>query len=333
LRRAKVASVADLIAGREAADPEIPGVRWRFGLESGALVLWRKEGGAAQRLVVDFALGSGQHAVTFVSLLAQGGGPLEGLEHRLTYFTPRDALDLTPGHSSGQNQEGLTQSGFHLPPRVLRDCLRCHGTPTVPFGKEGIVPQTLIPNVSCERCHGPGRAHVDAAKRSKPEPKALAMLFGPDRWTAVEQLVLCGQCHRLPHMVPARTLVPSNLVLARFPSIGLSQSACYLRSSGELACTTCHDPHARVSTDALAYDMVCRSCHGAGGDVAIEVPARVKASLCPVQPRSGCVGCHMPRRDVGHGLSFSDHWLRRPDSPDDLKGRPEPSSVESPRVR
>jgi hypothetical protein len=330
LRRAKAASVAELIGGREAADPEIPGVRWRFALESGALVLRRQGRESDERLVVDFALGSGQHAVTFVSLLPQAAGPVDGLEHRLTYFTQRDALDLTPGHSLGQKREGLTQGGFHLPPRVLRDCLGCHGTHTVPLGEEGLVPETLIPNVSCERCHGPGRAHVDVAQRSKPEPEALAMLFGPDRWRAADQLVLCGQCHRLPNMVAARTLVPSNISLARFPSIGLSQSACYLRSKGALACTTCHDPHARVSKDAAAYDRVCRSCHGAGGDPEIERPAGAAAPPCPVEPRSGCVSCHMPRRDVGHGLTFSDHWLRRPDSGGDRKGSPEASGEPSP---
>ena len=26
--------------------------------------------------------------------------------------------------------------------------------------------------------------------------------------------------------------------------------------------------------------------------------------------RVGCVACHMPPREVGRGLKFTDHWIR-----------------------
>ena len=55
----------------------------------------------------------------------------------------------------------------------------------------------MIPNVSCERCHGPGRAHVEAARRGAPESE-LSLPLGPDRWTAAELLRFCGECHRHP---------------------------------------------------------------------------------------------------------------------------------------
>ena len=35
--------------------------------------------------------------------------------------------------------------------------------------------ETLIPNVTCERCHGPGRRHVEAARRGE---ASLDMPFG-----------------------------------------------------------------------------------------------------------------------------------------------------------
>ena len=43
----------------------------------------------------------------------------------------------------------------------------------------------------------------------------------------------------------------------------LRRSACFLKSSGAMLCTTCHNPH-RVprGTEAVAhYDRVCRECH------------------------------------------------------------------------
>jgi hypothetical protein len=124
---------------------------------------------------------------------------------------------------------------------------------------------------------------------------------GPDRETAEEQVGFCGRCHRLPAMLPPGQIHPENPVLARFPSVGLIQSACFKASRGELGCTTCHDPHARVSRDESDYDRVCLSCHAAA-------PRRVCSE--PSAPRSGCASCHMPRRDVGQDLRLTDHWIR-----------------------
>jgi formate-dependent nitrite reductase cytochrome c552 subunit len=44
---------------------------------------------------------------------------------------------------------------------------------------------------------------------------------------------------------------------------------------------------------------VCLSCHRGAG-----------RAVCPVSAESGCVGCHMPRRDSGQGFLFTDHWIR-----------------------
>ena len=90
-----------------------------------------------------------------------------------------------------------------------------------------------------------------------------------------------------------------NDVLARFPSVGLLQSKCYTASQGALRCTTCHDPHARVTHDAAVYQNACLSCH-----------KTTPQKTCSVSPQSGCVACHMPPREVGRGLKFTDHWIR-----------------------
>ena len=135
------------------------------------------------------------------------------------------------------------------------------------------------------------------------------MPHGPDWATAGEQMRLCGKCHRLPEMIqPAGSIRPGNRALARFPSVGLLQSACYARSDGRMRCTTCHDPHARTSTDRAAYEAACLECHGESS----------KAE-CPVSPRTGCVECHMPKHDVGHGMRFTDHWIRAESG---VSGRP-----------
>lgn len=258
----------------------------------------RVEGGDSRRYGLDYALGSGKHAVTFVSWDGDGPGPRGGLEHRLTYFEHAKAMGITPGQEAGNPEPGLAPDGFHLPPSVMLDCLSCHATRTSAARPRVVDTKTLIPNVSCERCHGPGKHHVEAAMRSAPDSE-LAMPFG-GLHALSEEVRMCGRCHRLPEMVPPDTIRPESSMLVRFPSVGLMQSACYTKSPDAMACTTCHDPHARTATDAVTYDRACIGCHGES-----------KVKDCGVNPRDGCTSCHMPKRDAGHGLLFTDHWIRK----------------------
>ena len=117
----------------------------------------------------------------------------------------------------------------------------------------------MIPNVTCERCHGPSRSHVEAARRGAAD---LHIPAGLETWTVEEQLRRCGACHRTPEMVKPGSIRTDNPVLVRHQPVSLVQSACFKSSGNTLGCNTCHDPHARASTDRTAYQMTCRSCHG-----------------------------------------------------------------------
>jgi len=303
LRPAADTDLARLLDGTSVADPELPGVTWSYALHAGRLTVERAGADEGGKIAIDYALGSGAHATTFVSLSAEGPGGRGGLEHRLSYFAHGKSLGLTPGQHEF-SKAGQSPFGYILPPLQTLDCFGCHATQTSSRGPSVLDVATMIPNVSCERCHGPGRSHVEKARGGAPL-EALTMPFGPDRWTAESQVRLCGECHRLPEKLKPGSIRPDNPTLARFPSVGLMQSKCYTDSGGALSCTTCHDPHDRVSTDQAAYESACLSCHQGA-----------KQRACSVSPRSGCVSCHMPKRVVGRELSFSDHWIRvRPTGP------------------
>jgi hypothetical protein len=176
----------------------------------------------------------------------------------------------------------------------------------------------MIPGVACERCHGPGRAHVAAARRGAPD-KELNMPMGQGSWSADSLFELCGKCHRHPSRVPPDKLIPDDPILARFQPIGISQSKCFQGSSGKFTCVSCHDPHARSSSDPARYESICLSCHGTAGATArsergLAAPA-VSAAVCPVSPARGCVSCHMPKVDSGQHVLFTDHWIRVPRQP------------------
>lgn len=285
--------------GKQVEDPERPGVVWALRLHEGKMTAERREGSRVERSLVEYAFGSGHHATTFLSLVDRDPAHPVALEQRLSYYAHSQSLGLTPGQSLSGHAGGNTPSGrTHTSVATLK-CFECHVTVTSNRGSQILDEDTMIPNISCERCHGPGKSHVEAA-RAGASGDALKMPQGPDRWTAAEQMEQCGQCHRTPDMVQPGSIRVDNPVLVRHQPVGLMQSRCYQQGEGRLSCVTCHDPHARTSTDRPGYEMTCLSCH--------QQPPQV---ACPVSPRSGCLDCHMPRREVTRGMIMTDHWIRR----------------------
>jgi hypothetical protein len=297
LRPAGSGPLARQLDGKIVADPEKPGITWTYALRDGKLFVTRSGGeDSGTRISIHFALGSGQHATTFVSVARGEPEKGIGLEHRLTYFAHSKSLALTPGQHEN-SKSGQSPYGYVLTPSQVQDCISCHSTRTSAQGPKALDLETMIPNINCERCHGPGRSHVAKASNRAPAD-GLGMLLGPGGDSAAE-VRSCGTCHRLPHQFSPSEIRPDNDVLARFPSVGLMQSKCYSASQGSLRCSNCHDPHSRVSHDKVMYQDVCLSCHQSA-------PRRT----CSVSPKSGCIKCHMPMRDVGRGLKFTDHWIR-----------------------
>jgi hypothetical protein len=311
LRPAGRLAISRQLDGKIVNDPEWPEVHWNFRYRDRQLHIERQAPSDVQKWVADYAIGSGHHAVTFVSMLDAKIPAV--LEHRLTYFKRegnRSELGITPGHETRPPPPGLKPYGGELPARVGRECFRCHATQISAGDDQRLDEETMIPNVSCERCHGPGREHVAAARRGADEPD-LTLPFGPERWTAEGLLQMCGACHRLPSAAQAAQIRTDNPLLIRFQPVGLMQSLCFQKSGGKLSCVNCHDPHARVSTDRASYDTSCLSCHaGTRRPAPAAEPIVTTSKPCPVSPASHCVECHMPRLDGGQGIMFSDHWIR-----------------------
>lgn len=192
---------------------------------------------------------------------------------------------------------------------------------------------------SCERCHGPGRQHVIAA-RATPRT-AAASIVRPTRLDANHASMVCAQCHSLRTVInPGFTagadyydfFIPA-LEFAidarprgsqdppywpdgrprRFSNdaIGLWQSACFLR--GGATCTTCHvDPHLpdidrNPQLAPAAGNALCASCHRA---IAAQPAAHTRHA--PDSPGSSCIECHMPKTVVSLKATMRDHTLSVP---------------------
>jgi len=186
---------------------------------------------------------------------------------------------------------------------------------------------------SCERCHGPGQAHV--ADRSKGSI-VRATRLAPDAATGI-----CAQCHSLrtainpgyaagnsyydffvptleyaPYVRPHASQDPAYWPDGRprrfsNDAIGLWQSACFLR--GGATCTTCHtDPHLpdidrNPKLAPAAGNALCATCHQA---IASRVSEHSKHSAAGAG--SSCVECHMPKTVVSIKSTMRDHTIGVP---------------------
>ena len=128
-------------------------VHWSFHKRGGEFEIERTADRDIKRFVVDYALGSGHHATTFVTVLKLD--PPRILEHRLTYYAADGVLGITPGQDQGQPKRGTTRVGCELTASETMKCLGCHATELSGRDSSELDPSTMIPGVSCERCHGP----------------------------------------------------------------------------------------------------------------------------------------------------------------------------------
>jgi hypothetical protein len=296
--------IARRLDGKTIADPDSAEVRWSYQHRGGQLYIRREAQDKVEECIAEYAFGSGHHGLTFVSVIDPRVPTI--LEHRISYFPQQQKLGLTAGHDERPRPPNVTPIGRLPSPDGAVKCFGCHSTQISARDGQAIDAETLIPNVSCERCHGPGRAHAQAARRGASEAE-LRLPFSPDGFIADSLIKLCGTCHRHPSGYEPGEIRPDDPGLARFQPVGILESRCFRESSGAFSCVTCHDPHARASSDRASYLEVCLSCHAETGS---DERTTAVGNPCPAAPHGDCVDCHMPRVDVGRRVLFADHWIR-----------------------
>lgn len=266
---------------------------YQYGFDDEGLAVALKDRFPGRLFPLDFAIGSGQHAVTFLTLL-QDSGETVGVEHRMSWFKDGEHPGITPGQAHLEPEDAMSYFGKVFRGEEMHRCVNCHVTTGEIVDAEI---RNLTPGIQCERCHGPGAAHVNAAKAGDTD---LAMSSIKSQWTGPEEVAMCGDCHRLPHDVTSDRLKKYPNSIVRFQPIGLLQSRCYQNSRGGLRCTTCHDSHASVQSRSIDRQTEsCRSCHSSVGQ-----------TPCAAKETTKCIECHMPAIELLPGVSFHDHWIR-----------------------
>jgi predicted CXXCH cytochrome family protein len=225
-----------------------------------------------------WAFGAGAQGITPVGMVGA-----QYFENRYSYYPQARRYALTFGHPAN-GRLGLLQDD-----RTITQCFNCHATNV----QSGPDLSSMTTGIKCERCHGPGRAHVAAPRTA---------MLNPGRLAPKSQVQICGECHRLPQ--PGNSSPEPEIedpVSVRFAPIGLMASRCFIESR-KLACTTCHDPHtdARPRLDR-SYTERCLTCHA-------DVPAA--AGACRRASRENCLTCHMRQVALTDYLKFTDHRIR-----------------------
>ncbi len=292
------------------------GVHYRVYSEAGHVWLsFERPGDPAVRGKREllYYIGSGRRGLSY--LFAQDGFLFES---PVNWYSGEGRWDMAPAYQNAR------EIPLNLP--AYTSCLRCHVSEmrAPAKGTDNLypVPPFLHAGVTCERCHGPGAAHISAAQNGTVAgPVVNPAKLSPERRDAV-----CMQCHlegkvaierpgrHAYEFQPGESLSKyiRYYVLAGSHEGGLggvsqveamAQSVCKKKSGDGMSCTSCHDPHYQPSAEERVsyYRAKCLACHGT------DFGTRHHAA----QP--DCTSCHMPASastDVAH-TQVTDHRIPR----------------------
>jgi hypothetical protein len=269
----------------------------------------------ALEMRVDYVIGSGNHARSYLHRTADG----RLIELPVSWYSENGGYwAMSPGYDR-PNQEDFRRA-------IAFNCMFCHDAyPDSVPEQDGVFPATLPEGIDCQRCHGPGSAHADAAGRKAAPETIRGAIVNPARLSRERQLDVCMQCHLEPASRPLPNVVArfehrafdyrpgepltdyflffDRAAAVRADTFEIAHQAYRLRKSkcfqgSRMTCTTCHDPHNAAA--ANRYNAVCRNCHAA-------------AHAAGIPGKGDCVSCHMPRRrtdDAVH-VVMTDHYIQR----------------------
>jgi hypothetical protein len=273
-------------------------------------------------LEAHFVLGSGSLGFSY---LTEREGYL--FQTPISWFSQKKIWEVSPGFGPDL-----------LPGRKVRGgCLYCHANRARPrAGYEDRYESPVFDGhaIGCERCHGPGEAHVRERRAALPveteRDYSIVQVGGLE--PALREAV-CEQCHlegevRFPRRGRGLYDYRPGMPLQDFWAVfvyaqegkdrkavnhveQMYQSKCFTAGKGDkrMGCISCHNPHDFVGAERRVayYRGKCLQCHQERG-CSEPLPRRLRKS-----PEDSCIACHMPRRsatDIAHAAT-TDHRISR----------------------
>jgi Tfp pilus assembly protein PilF len=272
---------------------------------------------------MEWVVGSGTSARTY---LVEKDGWFYELP--VTWYTQKGRWDFSPGYRVANKR---------FDRKIADRCVVCHNSYPDPVLQTSGMYTEMPSGIGCERCHGPGGAHVEARLVSDPPGDGPDLtIINPVHLPMERRLDVCQQCHlngsvsllregRTPYdFRPSEALedyVALYTGLENVQEEGISvishadrmkQSACYINSLDTLRpmeCKTCHDPHQgfREAGDQY-FNTTCLTCHAPAALAEIDAPPGDAVHTVD----ANCVECHMPQADLLEAphSAFTDHFIR-----------------------
>ncbi len=274
---------------------------------------------------IAYIVGSGHHTNSHI---VEDNGYL--YQAPITFYTQKGIWDLAPGFDGGSN------SRFS---RIINlECMSCHNTlPAFIEGSENKY-RHIPKGISCERCHGPGEAHVLEKQAGIIIDTSKAVdysIVNPAKLPSRElKMSVCQRCHlqgvsiledqkNYDDFKPGMHLTDvMHVFLPEFDghqtqfimasqAHRLTKSLCYQKS--DMTCLSCHNPHVSVQvTPRQQFNDKCGGCHSdtetGKDDCSLELKQRTAKN------KNDCSACHMPESpsiDIPH-VTVTDHYIRRP---------------------
>jgi hypothetical protein len=238
----------------------------------------------------DLVIGSGRKGQTYLYWKGE-----ELFELPVSYWTETDRWINSPGYPDGL-------PNFDKP--IIPRCLECHSTyfESLPPPSNRFDKTHIVLGITCEKCHGPGAAHVARHQSKTPmQPGEAEDIVNTASLSRQRQVDLCALCHAGPGtpMAPSFSFRAGE-ELARYLSLApnapatpadvhghqvqqLSSSRCYLSTT--MTCSTCHDVHT-PQRDAASFSERCLTCH--------RTESCGKFSTLGSRILHRCTDCHMP---------------------------------------
>jgi len=240
----------------------------------------------AERFAV--VVGSGEKGQTY---LFWDGDQLFQLP--VSYWTDLGWVN-SPGYRDGT-------ADFERP--IIPRCLECHATyfEALPPPSNRYSMTGFSLGIQCEKCHGPGREHVE---QEKLKPKSPTSILNPARFSRDRQMDLCAWCHagHGQPLLPSFSYRPGDQLdkYIHFPPADpnasldvhgnqvemLKQSRCFRESA--MTCLTCHNVHAPQHNPA-EFSQRCLSCHKPDSATFAKPDHKVS---------DNCIDCHMPKQET-----------------------------------
>lgn len=280
---------------------------------------------------VDYIIGSGNHARTYLHRTSRG----KLIELPVSWYVENSgSWNMSPGFDRAD------QPDMHG--AIGPECMFCHnayvrsGESTaesdVHPAESNVYPEKIPEGIDCQRCHGPGAAHVQAATSGSASAEEIrSRIVNPAKLTRERQLEICMECHletsarHNPNAIrdygrgiesfrPGQPLGDYKTYFERpkdpksddfevaHAAYQMPRSACFRNS--QMTCLTCHNPHniPRGEEAKKHYIAVCQGCH-----------TKVSHTNVKMTAGSDCLSCHMPKRRTEGSVHtvLTDHYIQR----------------------